>query len=761
MLNDIRFALRLLLKSPGFTLTAILALALGIGANTALFSVVDSVFLRPLPYPEPDRLVRLSSTDPDIDLTRVGFSWPRYLAVRDSQQVFSDLAVGAFNGFTVTGRGDPELVQGFHASANYFDVLGVQPHLGRGFNATEDAKGGPDVVLISHEWWRQRFNSDPAILGRPLTVSGRPHTIIGVLPPALSAFPLNQIHLWLPRPIGVGYLVPAQIDNGAFAFQVIARLKPGVSLDQARRNVEVLAAAYRQASPRNVDANSRAEVFPLLDDIVGQHRRTYGLLFAAVGCVLLIACAGGALGLLLAGWGVSAILAVGGDLIPRAFEIAVEPRALLFALLVALATGLGMGLLPALQASTSDVNDALKDSSRGSSGGSAGRLRGALLVGEIALSLVLLISAGLLLTSFSRLQRVSAGFSPGGVLVAGLNLPFSKYVPRQTLEPFYRQLHEKLSVLPGVRSAAVTDRVPLTGNATPAPVAVSGRPIPPMSQRATANRHLVSSGFFATLGIPFKAGRDFDERDNPQSPHVVIINETFARKHFQGENPLGRTLITGMSQMPSEVVGVVADIRATNLHTPPQPDYYLPALQRPENFTSILLRTEADPAAFVSTLRAALKEIDPDLPLLDPQPLPHLVARTFADRRLAMLLLGGFAGLALLLAGVGVYSVIAYVVGQRAAEIGIRMALGASPRDVLGLVLGQGLRLALLGIVIGVGAALALTRLMQNVLFEVEAHDPLIHGGLALFILLVAAFACWLPARRATRIDPLLALRSE
>jgi predicted permease len=474
---------------------------------------------------------------------------------------------------------------------------------------------------------------------------------------------------------------------------------------------------------------------------------------------VLVALIGGAGGLLIAEWSLGAFVALGANFIPRAQEISLDPTALGFAVAVALGTGVAMGLLPAIQAAGVDVHEALKDSTRGSSG-SANRLRSGLLVAEISLSLVLLIAAGLLLTSFARLQGVAPGFEPAGVLTAQLAPSPQKY-RGEKLVVFYRQLYEKLSTLPGVKFASVTDRVPLTGNTTPAPVAVAGRPVPPMSERSNANRHLIAPHYFATLGIPIRSGRDFDERDNNVVPHVVIINETFAKKYFLNEDPLGRTLITGMGQLPSQIVGVVADVHATNLNTPPEPDYFLPALQRPENFTNILVRGEGDPAALIAPVRAALREIDPDLPLLQPQPLTTRIAQSVANRKLALVLLASFAGLALLLASIGVYSVMAYVVAQRTTEIGIRMALGASPADVQRMVITQGLRLALIGIGVGVLVALGVTRLMQQALFDVQPHDPLIYGALSLVILIVAALACWLPARRATRVDPLTALRTS
>jgi predicted permease len=800
---DVRYTVRSLLKSPGLTLVAVVGLALGIGANVALFSVVNSVFLRPLAYREPDRLVRLSSTSEAQNLTRVGFSHPRYLEVQQRQQVFSDLALSAFNAFTLTGRGDPEQIVGIHASAAMLPTLGLEPQLGRNFSADEDRPGGERVALVSQAFWQQRFNRDPSILGQALTLDGAPYTIIGVLPAAASAFPLNQFQIWVPRPAEVPYLVPSQLNNGGYFFQAIARLRPGVSLPQAREAMNVIASGYREGHPANVDAPSQIEIVPLLDDAVGEQRRSYFLLFGAVGCVLLIACAnianlllvrfagrrreiaarfalgasradvvrqlvtesmaiavlGGLAGVLLARWALQALVAFGAELIPRVLDISIDPVALGFALLVILATGLAIGLLPAWQASGVNVQETLKDAGRGSVG-SGQRLRAGLLVAEVSLSLVLLIAAGLLLASFARLQRVEPGFEPDGVFTAQLVLPPQRY-PREELVAFYEQLYQRLSTLPGSTSAALTDRVPLTGAQTPAPIAVMGRSLPPMSERPQANRHLVSPKYFSTLGIPIRAGRDFDERDSARVPHVVIVNDTFSRRHFPGEDPIGRTLITGMGQMPSQVVGVVADVHSTNLNTPPEADYFLPALQRPETFTSIMVRTNLGAAAMAPAVREALRTVDPDLPLLQPQALTTRIAQTVANRKLALMLLAGFAALALLIASLGVYSVMAHLVAYRTSEIGLRMALGASPASVMRMVLGHGRRLTLIGIALGVVGALAVSRLMQQTLFEVDATEPVVYVALSVTLLLVTECASWFPARRATRIDPVVALRQE
>jgi putative ABC transport system permease protein len=806
MISDLRYALRQLIKSPGSSLIAVIALALGIGANSAMFSIINALFLRPLPYPNAERLVQLRSSLPERQLNDVPFSWPRFLVVRDHQQVFSDLAVAAFNGFTLSGRDAPEQVQGVMASANYLAVLGVQPLYGRYFSPEEDRAGGADVVLISYDFCQRRFEGSQEALGRTLTLDGRPHTIIGILPPALSRFPFNQTDLWAPRPAEVPFLVPAQVDNGAFTFQVIGRLKPGVTLQQARQNVDLLAGSYRAKYPQNVDAPSQAKVDLLLESLVGNQRRTFVVLFAAVGCVLLIACAnvvnlllarftgrgkevavrlalgasrrcvirpfllesllvavfGAALGLLFAQWSLQGFLQAGRDFIPRSLEIGIDPAVLAFTAGLALLTGLAIGLVPALRAAKHDVNDALKASPRGSTGGRAeGRFRLGLLIGEIALSLVLLVSASLLLTSFARLQGVAPGFKPAGLFVGFLNVPPSRYETKPELASFYRRVLERMAALPGVRSVALNDALPLSGANTQAPVAVAGRDLPPLSERSLALRHLVSPRMFATLGIRLLAGRDFEDRDNPETPHVVIINETMARQFFGRENPIGQKLVTGMGQIQSEVVGIVADYHSNDLTSPPVAEYFLPILQRPENFASLVLRVEGDPAAVAGATRAALKQVDAGLPLLNPQTMTALIAQTSADRRLVMVLLTIFAGLAVVLASIGLYGVMAYMVGQRTGEFGIRMALGAGPGAMQRMVVMQGLKLAAAGILLGAIAALGLTRLLQSFLFDVQPSDPLIYAGISVLIGIVAVCACWIPARRAARIDPLVALRAE
>jgi predicted permease len=787
MVSDLRYAFRQLIKSPGASLVAILALALGIGANSAMFSIINGLFLRPLPYPHPEQLVVLRSSLPEGGLNNVPFSWPRFLVVRENQQVFSDLAVAAFNGFTLSGRDAPEQVQGVMASANFLTVLGVQPLFGRYFSAEEDQAGGADVVLISYNFWQKRFQSSQAALGQTLTLDGRPRTIIGILPPALSRFPFNQTDIWAPRPMEVPFLVPAQVDNGAFGFQVIGRLKAGVTLTQARENVNLLAGSYRARYPKNVDAPSQANVDLFLESLVIACANVVNLLLArftgrskevavrlALGASrsgvirpfllesLLVALIGAAFGLLFAHWSLQIFLQAGQNFIPRALEVAIDPAVLLFTAGLALLAGLATGIVPALHAAKHDVNDALKASPRGSTRGvGENRFRQGLLIGEIALSLVLLVSASLLLTSFARLQSVAPGFQPAGVFVGFLNVPPSRYETKPALASFYRQVLERMAGLPGVRSVALNDALPLSGATPQAPVAVVGRELPPLSERSLALRHLVSPRMFDTLGIRLLEGRDFDDRDGPEAPHVVILNATMARQFFGRENPIGKHLVTGMGQIESEVVGVVADNHSNDLTSPPVAEYFLPILQRPENFASLILRVEGDPAAITAAARGALKQVDAGLPLLNPQTMAALIAQTSADRRLIMVLLSIFAGLAVVLASIGLYGVMAYMVGQRTGEFGIRMALGAGPGAMKRMVVVQGLKVAAAGILLGALAALGLTRLLQSFLFDVQPSDPRIYAGISVLICIIAVCACWIPARRAARIDPLVALRAE
>jgi predicted permease len=804
-MNTVTFALRSLLKSPGFTLVAVLALALGIGANSAIFSLIDAIFLRPLPYADAARIVQLSSALPERGIAQTAFSWPRLEAVRARQDVFTDVAASTPTAFVVTGAGDPEQVQGMIVSQNYFPVLGVKPELGRNFLPDEDRAGGAPVVIVSYGYWQKHLAARPDAVGQTITIDGTPTTLIGVLPKSVSGFPLNQQLLFTTRPQEVPFLSRQQIDDGGYFFNAIARLKPGVSIEQARSEVATIASAYAQANAKNIDAASQATIAFLQDDLVGNQRQTYGMLFAAVACVLLIACAnvanlllarfsrrrkevgirfalgakrsrviaqflaeslalslaGGVLGLVLAAIALPLLSRVGENFIPRASELSLDPIVVAFTLGVSILVGVAMGLVPAMHVSIDAANDALKDSSRAStSGRKHNRFRSALLIGEIALAFMLLVATGLMISSVVRIQNVQPGFDARGTFVGFIVVPPTTYPARtEQTANFYVRLFHALQAMPGAKSVALSDNPPLSGNAGRSPYAVVGRPLPPASERPVALRHLISPNRFGALGIPVTAGRDFDEHDTPTSAQVIIINETMAKQLFaNGENPLGQKLVTGMLGISGEIVGVVADSRTTSLTQPPQPEMFYPVFQRPENFMGILVRTDGDPAALAASVRRVLHDVDPGIPLVAPDTMSHLFAQSMADRDLTMMLLIVFASLALLLASLGVYSVMAYSVAQRQAEIGIRMALGAAAGQVQKMVIGQGMTLAAIGLAIGLAGALALTRLMQALLFEVRASDPTIYVAIAAILAVVALAACWIPSRRAAALDPTTAL---
>ena len=804
MIDTFKYALRSLRQAPGFTLLAVLALALGIGANSAIFSIINALFLRPLPYAQPERIVQLTSSEPARQIVQGGFSWPRLLAVQERQDVFSEVSVSSFNAYTVTGLGDPEQVQALLVSQNYFPLLGVAPALGRSFTADEEKAGGPDVVMLSYGYWLNHFGAKPEAIGQSLTLDGKPHTIVGVLPKDLAAFPLNQIALFTPRPYETPGLTQQQIDNGGFFYGVLARLKPGATLQQARAQMDTIAQGYAVAHSTNADAKSQITADFLLDDLVGNQRQTYATLFAAVAAVLLIACAnvanlvlarfsrrrkevairfalgakrshimaqfltesvllalaGGAVGLLLAAISLRGVVSAGHNFIPRVEGVSLDPAVLLFTLAVAVGAGLLLGIVPAMQASMHVVNDALKESGRGStSDRSRNRFRSGLFIAEIAVSFVLLIVTSLLIASFARIHDVQTGFRADGVFVGFVLVPPAQYPARtEGTANFYRRLYERLQTIPGAKSVALSDNPPLSGNNGQAPFAVVGRPVPPVAEQPLAVRHLISPNRFALLGIPFVAGRDFNLQDTPSSPAVIIINQSMAKKLFGDENPLGQKMVTGMAQAQAEIVGVVADNHTTTLTADPVPEMFYPVLQRPENFTGILARTDGDPLALTASVRAALHDVDPGLPVTNPDTLQHLVDQSVADRQLTMSLLAVFAALALVLAMLGVYSVMAYSVTQRASEIGIRMALGARANDVQVMVLRQGMRLTGVGVALGAIVALVASQLIAALLFKVRPADPLIYLGVCALLAAVAAAACWLPSRRAARVDPMSAL---
>jgi predicted permease len=804
-MKDFRYALRQLLRQPGFTILAVVALALGIGANTVLFSAINTLFLRPLSYPQPEQLVRVWGSFPERGLDRANVSWPRFTSWRDQQQTFTDFAAQSFTGFTLTGRGDPENLNGIRVTENFFRTLGVQPLLGRVFNPEEDRPGGANVAMLSYAFWQKRFGGDQTILGRGITLNGTPFTVIGVMPATLQ-FPFAQNQVWLPRVFEQEGLPPDIIERGTGFLTLLGRMKPGMTRAQTDEQMHMIDRRYQTANPEKVDAKAGMSVVSFHEDLVGPQRPMLLTLFAAVGCVLLVGCANvanlllarftarrkeiairtalgatrarivmqflaesvltsaiaGVLGVLLAIWGLDLLKKVAENFLPRVREISLDVNVLLFAVGLSLITGIVLGLVPALHASRSDPIDSLKDSSRGSTGRQAGRLRAGLLIAEVALSLVLVVGAVLLVDSFRRLQNVDPGFRAAGVTTFFVGLPPGSYpdIERQGL--FFQNAIEKLKTLPGVTSAAAGSNLPAADNGnTRSPAAVEGRPLPPVSDRTIAVRSTISPAFLETLGVPIKQGRDFTWRDRPDTPMVVIINETMAKKMFPGENPVGHRLITGIASIPREIVGVSGDVRAENLSLPPGMEMYYPSTQLDGAFQSVVVRSERPAASLRAELIAAIHSLDPGLPIDQVQSYTEVLSQASADRRLSMYLLGGFAGLALALAGMGIYSVIAYGVAQRTNEFGIRFALGAAARDVIGLVMKEGLRLSAVGLVVGLGLSFAVTRLMQRLLFEVSPRDPLLYSGVALFICTVAALACFVPALRATRIDPMQALRTE
>jgi len=804
-MNDLRYALRQLLRQPGFTILAVIALGLGIGANTVLFSAINTLFLRPLTYPKPEQLVRIWGSFPERGLDRANVSWPRYSAWRDQQQCFSKFAAQSFTGFTLTGRGDPENLQGMRVTSDFLPTLGVEPLFGRTFTADDDRPGGPNVVILSHTLWQKRFGADRNILDQPIVLSGTPYTVIGVMPETLK-FPFARNQVWLPRVFENEGLPPDIIQKGTGYLTTLGRLKPGVSREQADEQLHVIDRRYAAANAEKVDSKAGMSVWSFQEDLVGQQRPMLLTLFAAVGCVLLVACANvanlllarfiarrkeiavrtalgatrtrivaqfltesvliaaiaGVLGILLAVWGLDLLKKFAENFIPRILEVSLDWHVLGFAVGLSLLTGIVLGLIPALHASRNDPIDSLKDSSRGTTGRQAGRLRACLLVAEVALSLVLLVGAVLLVDSFRRLQNVDPGFRSENITTFFVGLPPGSYPDAEKQASFFQNALEKLKSVPGVTHVAAGSTLPASDNGnTRSPAAVEGRPLPPVSDRTITVRSTISPGFFEALGIEIKQGRDFTWRDQKGSPDVVIINETMARKLFPGEDPIGHRLITGIQSIPREIVGVTGDVRSENLSLPPAAEMYYPSAQLDGQFLSVIVRSSRPASSLRPELIATIHSIDPGLPIDQVQPYSEVLAQAYADRRLSMYLLGGFAALALALAGMGIYSVIAYGVAQRTNEFGIRFALGAVARDVIGLVMKEGLRLAVIGLAIGLALSFAVTWLMQRLLFEVSPRDPLLYGGVSLFICGIAALACFVPALRATRINPMEALRTE
>ncbi len=800
--HDLRYGLRMLMKSPGFALVAIFTLALGIGMNTAIFSVVNAVLLRPLPYAEPERLVRVYSAHLKRGLARSSFSFPDFADIRSEQQSFD--AIAAFNDSSSALAGDvPEQVNGIVATADIFRVLRAQPVLGRTFAPEDEREGGAAVVVISHGMWQRRFGSDPNIVGRGIILDGRSKTVVGVMP-ADFRFPFvnDPPEFWLP----MNPKSELNTQRGAHYLGAIGRLKPNVPVAQAEAELRAIASRLEQQYPAENTSRS-VNLFPALEDMTGNLRPTLLVLLGAVGLVLLIACAnvanlllarasgrgreiairvahgagrkriirqllteslllatfGGGLGLLLAVWGVEVLGAVVPANIPRIDQTSMDWKVLSFTLAASVLTGLIFGLAPALQASRLDLNEALKEGGRSATGGRMrNRVRSLLIVSEVALSLVLLVGAGLLIQSFIRLRNMNPGFDPRNTLTASVSLPASKYAEDEQIVRFYQEVKERVSVLPGVEAVGAIMPLPLSNNAMNISFSVVGEAAPPTGQQPVAGARIVMPGYFRAMGIPVRSGRAFTDDDKPDSPKVILIDEAFANRYFKGANPVGRRLELGLNDIEGEIVGVVGDVRHESLEKEATPTFYVPHSQVPFSEMSLVVRTNgADAGGLTPLLRKTVTEIDKDQPLYDVRVMSKVVANSVSRQRFSMMLIAIFAGLALLLASVGIFSVMSFLVTQRTHEIGIRMALGAQARDVLKMVLRQGMFFTFMGVALGLVAAFALTRVMRGLLFGVSATDPATFVIVSVLLILVALFACYIPARRATRVDPMRALHYE
>lgn len=801
ILKDIRYGIRSLVRHPGFTAVAVITLALGIGANTAIFSVVNAVLLKPLPFNDPERLVWVWDTQPQLATTPT--SLPDFLGWKDQNKSFEHLA--AFisgNMFLDAGDGTTDTRVGL-VTPELFSVFHVSPILGRTFTYEETLPGRFRMAVLSHSMWQNRFGSDPNVVGRTIQLSGAAYTIIGVMQPGFS-YP-DRAELWRPLPID-----PARLDPGPHYLKVVGRLKSEVTLAQAQADMSIIAARLSQQN-REKNAGHGVKLERLTKVVVGDASLALYLLLGAVGFVLLIACAnlanlmlarvgarqkeiavrtalgasrlrivrqlliesimlalgGGVIGLLLAIWAVSWIVSLSADTIPRVHEISVDPRVAGFTLLISLVTGVLFGLAPALQVSRPDLTDALKESGRSTAGLRRNRLRSALVVSEIALSLVLLVGAGLMIRSFAKLNQVDPGFNPAQVMSLGVTLLRSKYPNDEQVGTLFSQIVERAAAVPGVVSAAAITDLPLTGSNTSDSFTIEGRPPIPKESEPSTEYHVVTPRYFDSMGIPLLSGRDFAHTDTKQSPNVVVINETFARRHFTGENPLGHRLkLQGQERDPLLIVGVVGNVRQLGLDEQPPPEVFVPFLQDPLSETyqrsmTIVAQTKSDPGAIAGSLRSALASFDKSLPVYALKPMTEHLRDSLARRRFNLILLTVFSCVALVLAAVGIYGVISYGVTQRTHEMGIRMALGAKPRDVLSLVVRQAMLLALGGVGIGLLASWALTRLMKGLLFSVSVTDPMTFVAIALLMTLIALIACLIPALRATKVDPLVALRYE
>jgi predicted permease len=804
MLQDLRYTLRVLSKDFGFSIVAVLTLALGIGANTAIFTVVNAVLLRPLPYPQSDRLLLLYNTNLKRASGRGPFSIMHLDQLRSESQSFSKLAGFCAETFNLTGVEQPEQLQAARVSFDYLQTLGVHPTLGRDFLPEEDREGAKPVVLLSYGLWQRRFGANPSVVGASLTLDSQAFTIIGVLPPGLDQ-PAPNLDLLATNLAAFGAFTREQIRLGAGYISVIARLKRDVGIQQAQAEMDLLNRHYLREYAGMVDADPDARLVgtPLQGILVDNVKPALLVLCAAIGAVLLIACANvaslllaratgrrkefavraalgarrgdlirqllaeslvlslisGVLGLLLA----FALTRLAGRIdqlnLPRAGEIQIDWETLGFTLLVSLVTAVFFGLIPSLQASKPDLNVILRESGRGAAGSlRRSRARGLLVIGQVAVSMILLIAASLLMRSFLALERVDPGFDPHNVLTMQVTLPQAKYATNSQKNAFFRQVLQQISITPGVSSVGAALSLPLSGHVL-VPIQVVGDAALAFGKRPLAYWQCVTPDYFRTFGTHLVRGRYFTDHDNELSSGAAIVNETLARRFWPNQNPIGKQLIVARAELHEEVVGVVADVKTATLDADAGGELYSPYAQRPWPGMSLAVKTSGNPMSMASVVRKQIAQVDGDLPVTAVRSMQEIVAESFGQRQITLWLLAAFAAAALLLAAIGIYGLLAYSVEQRRQEMGIRRALGARPADILGLVLREGLGLTLAGIATGLAGAFAISRALSALLFHVSPTDPLIFAGMALLFVAVALAASYLPARRALRVDPVIAIR--
>ena len=806
LLNDLKFGIRMMARSPGFTLVALITIALGIGANTAIFSVVNTVLLRPLPYQDPDKLVVLWEKQEQID--QESPSLPDFNDWRERNESFAQMAVARRDNVNLTGAGEPERLLARQVSANFFSTLGVTPELGRTFSTEEEQTRAP-VVLISNSLWNRRFGSDPALIGKPITLLDTSFTVVGVLPAAFQFY--TPADVFVPISFMPDRLKEAREERGGMV--AIARLKAGVSQQHAQSEMDSIAAALEQQYPKT-NKTVRVWINSIYTDMVGDVRSSLLILLGAVGFVLLIACAnvanlllaraaarqkeiairsalgaskvrlvrqllteslalavvGGALGLLLALWGADLLLAVIPNNVPWVTEIALDRNVFAFTLAASVLTGIVFGLAPALQASSPDLNESLKEGERGSTGGRQ-RARSVLVVAEVALALVLLIGAGLMLKTFSRLQRIDAGYDPKNLLTMTVSPSPIRYSEGHKAREFLKQIEQRVSALPGAEAAAFTTSVPLSG-ASVTSVLLEGEAFTNYGDHRLTVQSAVGVDYFGAMSIPLLKGRGFSEQETDKTPLVAIIDESMSRELFPDKDPIGQHLLLNEGTIRFEIIGVVKHIKHLSWDADAQSrirfQMYTNYNQIPDQFfaqvtrsMSLVVRTSAEPLSLVSAVRDQVIQVDKDQPIYNVKRMEDLITGLISQQRFAMTLLTVFAGVAMVLAAVGIYGVTSYSVTQRSHEIGIRMALGAHTRDVLQLVVVQGLRLVTVGIAIGLAGAFALTRVMSGMLFGVSPTDPITFIVTAVILTGVALAASLIPARRATKVDPMSALRCE